>query len=47
VSQGGPHAAGHLVGNTASDDFPVTPHAAQARHAGNADAFVVKLAPVH
>ena len=45
MSQGGPHAAGHLVGNTASGDFPVTPHTPQARHAGNAGAFVVKRVP--
>jgi len=35
----------YLVGSTASADFPVTSDAVQAKLAGNADAFTVKLVP--
>ncbi len=41
----GPHGEVYLVGNTSSEDFPVTPGAAQRRLAGKADAFIVKLVP--
>jgi len=41
----GPDGEVYLVGSTASQDFPVTPNAAQARLSGNADAFIVKLVP--
>lgn len=40
----GPAGEVYLVGNMSSDDFPVTPGALQARHAGKGDAFIVKLA---
>jgi len=35
----------YLVGETFSDDFPVTPGALQSRHAGGGDTFVAKLVP--
>jgi len=35
----------YLVGHTSSSDFPATPDAVQTRLGGQADAFVVKLAP--
>jgi arylsulfatase A-like enzyme len=35
----------YLVGRTNSEDFPVTPEAAQRQSAGKFDAFVVKLVP--
>ena len=41
----GPNGEVYLAGSTASTDFPVTPHAAQRRLVGGADAFVVKLVP--
>ncbi len=36
----------YLVGKTSSDDFPVTPGAAQVKRKGQPDAFVVKLVSV-
>lgn len=42
----GPNGEVYLVGNTTSTDFPVTEGAAQARHAGDNDGFIVKLVPV-
>jgi hypothetical protein len=33
----------YLVGNTSSDNFPVTPNAVQTTHRGKGDMFVVKL----
>jgi hypothetical protein len=41
----GPRGEIYLVGNTSSDDFPVTPGAFQTRNGGKGDAFVVKLVP--
>jgi hypothetical protein len=41
----GPDGAIYLVGNTSSDDFPVTPGCLQPKHAGKGDAYVVKLVP--
>ena len=41
----GPEGEIYLVGNTSSDDFPVTDGAVQKRHGGKGDAFVVKLLP--
>jgi hypothetical protein len=39
----GPNGEVYLVGSTSSNDFPTTPDALQPRHAGQGDAFVVKL----
>jgi hypothetical protein len=39
----GPRREVFLFGNTSSDDFPVTESALQETHAGQGDAFVVKL----
>lgn len=41
----GPRGEIYLVGNTSSDDFPVTPGALQTRNGGKGDAFLVKLVP--
>ena len=41
----GPGGELYLVGNTSSDDFPVTADALQATHAGGGDTFVAKLVP--
>jgi hypothetical protein len=41
----GPDGEVYLVGSTASEDFPVTAQAAQTRHGGKTDVFVVKLVP--
>jgi len=35
----------YLVGNTSSEDFPVSQNAVQTKHGGKGDAFVVKLVP--
>jgi hypothetical protein len=43
----GPNGELYLVGNTSSPDFPVTANALQKHHAGNGDAFVMKLIPVN
>jgi hypothetical protein len=41
----GSDGALYLVGNTSSEDFPVTEGALQTSHRGKGDAYVVKLAP--
>jgi hypothetical protein len=42
----GPNGELHLVGHTASPDFPVTEGAAQTVYGGGSgDAFVMKLVP--
>lgn len=41
----GPAGELYLVGNTSSPDFPAAPSAAQAKHRGKGDAFVLKLVP--
>jgi hypothetical protein len=42
----GPKGEVYLVGNTSSEDFPVTPGAVQTKYGGGTgDAFVVKLVP--
>jgi hypothetical protein len=41
----GPAGEVYLVGSTSSQDFPVTPGAAQGSLSGPSDAFVVKLVP--
>ena len=41
----GPNGEVYLVGKTSSEDFPVTPGAAQTRLRGQVDAFIVKLVP--
>lgn len=41
----GPEGELYLVGHTESSDFPVTEAAAQTRHGGKSDAYVVKLVP--
>ena len=42
----GPSGEVYLVGKTASDDFPITPGAAQTKRRGDLDAFIVKLVPL-
>ena len=42
----GADGALYFVGNTSSDNFPVTEGALQTRHRGRNDAFVVKLTSI-
>ena len=42
----GPHDEIYLIGNTSSEDFPVSPGAAEGELQGTSDAFVVKLVPL-
>jgi len=42
----GPKGEVYLVGNSSSEDFPVTPGALQTKYGGGTgDAFVIKLVP--
>lgn len=42
----GPHGEVYLVGKTDSNDFPITPGAAQPTRGGDMDAFVVRVKPI-